>query len=808
MNDLKFALRQLLKNPGFTVVAVLTLALGIGATTTIFSVVNAVLLRPLPYAESDRLVQVNGPLSIPNFTDWQEQQSVFEQLCLFRAMNFNVVPAQGTPTQVLGVELSSTAFTALQLKPLVGRFYSPSEDKVGGPRVAVLSEPYWRSQFGGDPDLVDKTLSIDGNAYTVIGVMPAAFELVANTSIVVPVETGIKDSDRTNRKNQPSYEAFARLKSGVSLEQAGTAMRGIHERLSGLYPESNKAWSMSLKPLIDARVGSVRSTLWILLGAVLLVLFIACANVANLLMVRATARRKEMAVRSALGADHGRIVRQLLTESLLLATLGAAFGLLLARGGMALIGAFAQSNLPRASEIGIDGRVLLFSTTLALLTGVLFGLVPAWQASRPNLSGMLKDAGRGSSAGRTPLLHGLMVGQVALSLVLLFGAGLLLRSFHRLSQVNAGFNHEQVLSFRLDLPDEKYATAGSIDRFSKEMLGRLRATPGVQAASLATEIPIGGRSWVTPLSIEGRPATESANPLMELNLVDADYFRVMGIPVLKGRAFTEADSRSELSGSREEQPAWVGMRSIILDEEFARRQFPDTDPIGKQIRLPWGERDHNPVMTVVGVVGRVKQEKLREDNSKVLPMGYLAYSERPNRHIAVVVKTTLTPETLAHASRNQLGAIDPILPIYEVQTLTQMRDANIAPDQLNMTLLGMAALIAMALAVVGIYGVVAFSVAQRQREIGVRMALGAQRRDVVNLILSHGMKLVLIGTVLGLVVAFGFGRVLANLLFQVSATDPVTLAIVPTILIGAAALACAIPARRVSRQDPMALLRN
>ncbi len=805
---MNFALRQLLKNPGFTAVAVLTLALGIGATTTIFSVVNAVLLRPLPYAESDRLVDVAGPLSIPNFKDWQEQQSVFDPMCLYRHVNFSVIADHADPAQVTGVELSASSFTALRLKPLVGRLYSIEEDRVGAPPVTVLGESYWRTRFGGDPGVLDKILSIDGTPYTVVGVMPAAFELVANTSLVVPVEPRIQGNDRDSRKNQSGYGAFARLKPGVSMERAKTEMAAIATRLANLYPDVNRDTAIGLKPLIEERVGGVRQTLWILLGAVVLVLLIACANVANLLMVRATGRRKEMAIRAALGADPGRIVRQMLTESLLLAAFGAAFGLLLARGSISLIGALPQGHLPRAGAIGIDHRVLFFSGTMALCSGFIFGLVPAWQARRPHLSATLKDAGRGSSSGFSPLLHGSLVGQVALSVVLLFGAGLLLRSFHRLSRVDAGFDHQDVLSFRLDLPGAKYGSPSSIDRFSQDLLGRLRVMPGVRGASLATELPVGGRSWMTDLVVENRPESDQ-RPLMELNIVDANYFSVMGIPVLKGRPFQDSDSRPSPSGSAEEQPIWVGMRSMVIDEEFARRQFPNQDPVGQRIRLPWGaSRDSDPVMTVVGVVGRVKQQKLREDNAKVLPMGYLPYRERPNRHIAVVVRTSLSAEAVARASREQLAAIDPTLPIYELQTLAQMRDANIAPDRLNMALLSAIALIALALAVVGIYGVVAFSVAQRQREIGVRMALGAQRRDVLMLILGHGMKLVMIGTGLGLLGAVGFGRVLARLLFQVRPADFATLTIVSSILTGAAALACVLPARRAARQEPLELLRH
>ena len=812
MSDLKFAIRQLLKNPGFAAVAALTLALGIGATTAIFSVVNGVLLRPLPYPEPDRLVQLTdggGAIAIPNFTDWKEQQSVFERMALYKASDFNVVTGQGAPVRVLGVQLSAEAFEVLGLQPELGRFFSNEEDRAGGAPVTVLSHAFWRNRLGGDPDIANTRLSLDGTAYTVLGVMPARFDLVAKAELFVPVEPGISESVRYDRNTQASYQAIARLKSGISFEQAKAEMDTISKRLAELHPDSNRNRPIGMVPLIEVMVGGVRSTLWILLGAVTLLLAIACANVANLLLVRATSRRKEMAVRSALGADPGRIMRQVLAESVLLAAVGAAIGLLLARGSMSLISALAQDNLPRASEIGIDWRVLVFSTLLALLTGALFGSAPAWQSSRPNLSRTLKDESRGATAGRAPLLHGLMVGQVALTLVLLFGAGLLLRSFHRLHQVNAGFDYERVLTFRLDLPADKYQTPGRIDQFSEEMLGRLSATPGIRDVSLATQIPIDNRSWGTPFVVEGRPEpAPSEYPPMEVTLIGSDYFRTLGIPVLKGRAFNETDTREHLPETDAGQPDFLGLKTMIIDEEFARRHFPNEDPIGKRIRLPWGERDQNPVMTVVGIVGRVKHAQLREENSQVLPMGYLAYRERPNRHIAVVVKTTLPPETLVSAARQHVAAIDPPLPIYDVRTLAAMRADSMAPERMNLMLLGVAAVIALALAVVGIYGVLAFAVAQRQREIGIRLALGAQRGNVMSLILGQGMRLVLIGTVLGLVGAVGFGRILASLLYQVEATDLLTFTIVPAILFGAAAFACALPARRAARLDPVELLRT
>ena len=809
--DIRYGVRQLLKNPGFTAVVVVTLAVGIGATTAIFSVVNAVLLRPLPYPEPDRLVELTdrgGPIALPNFRDWKAQQKVFEHLFLYRAVDLNVSANQQTPMRVLGIQLSANAFATLRLQPWLGRFYSSEEDKVGGPRVTVLSHRFWRNQFGGDPEVVNKTLSINGTPYTVLGVAPAGFDLVDHSELFVPLEPGIHDSDRNNRKNQSSYEAVARLKSGTSLEQAKREMEIIAQRLAVQYPDSNQDRFIGIRPLIDAKVGGVRRALWILLGSVLLVLLIACANVANLLLVRAASRHKEMAVRSALGAGHSRILRQMLTESLLLAAFGAALGVLIAGGSTSVIGALAQSTLPRAAQINIDGSVLMFSTTAALVTGVLFGFAPAWRASRPNLSGVLNAASRGSSARRTPLLHSAMVAQVALSLVLLVGGGLLLRSFSRLSQVKAGFHHEQVVSFRLDLPDEKYPSPGVMDRFCQEMLERFRALPGIQAASVATEIPIDSRSWATGLIIEGRPEPQpNERPIMDVTVIGSDYFRVLGIPILQGRAFNDNDTREQGSGTGPEQPEWKGMKSMIIDEEFCRRYFANENPIGKQIRLPWEGGGKNPVLTVVGVVGRVKREKLREENAKVRPMGYLAYRERPNRHLAVVLKATLPTETLARGARHEVAAIDPDLPIYQVRTLAQMREDNIAPERLYLTLLGGAALIALALAAVGIYGVVAFSVAQRQREIGVRMALGAQRSAVLAMVLRSGLKVAGAGILLGLIAAMMLARLLSGLLFGVGSTDPLTFAVVPLLLISVTLIACWLPARRAARVDPMVALR-
>lgn len=812
MNGLKIAIRQLQRSPGFTMAAVLTLGLGMGAMTAIFSVVYAVLLRPLPYPEPDRLVWLaegGGSISVPNFSDWKEQQTVFENLFLYRAADFNVVTKGEPPLRVLGAELSADAFPTLRLDPAIGRFYSKEEDKPGGPPVVVLDHSIWRSRLGGDPNIINTRLSLNGVMYTVIGVAPEALDLVVNAEFYVPVQPAMNESVRYNRKTRAGYQAIGRLKQQVSFEQAKVETEALSHRLAEQYPDANRNHPIGIQSLIDTKVGAVRHALWILLSAVAVVLIIACANAANLVLVRATGRRKEMAVRLALGANRRLILTQMLAESLLLSLLGATVGLLFARGSLEWIVSFATNHLPRATDIRLDGAVALFSIGLALVAGILAGWAPAWFASRPNLSEVLNEAHRGSSISRSPLLRGSVIGQVALTLVLLICAALLLRSFQRLHQVNPGFNSDRVLSFRVDLPSEKYSTPQEVDRFSQTMLERFRAMPGIETVSLATQIPMDNRSWSAEFLVEGRDALPPSElSVMELNLVSADYFRTLGIPVLKGRAFNRTDVRKDWNDSTEEHPDWTALKTIIIDEEFARRHFSDEDPVGQKIRLPWGEPSHNPVLSVVGVVGRVKHENLKEENTNVLPLGYLPYRERPNRHIAVVMKTAVPPETLVDHSRQQIAKIDSDLPLYDVRTLEQRRKDHLATESLNLTLLGVAAVMALVLAFIGIYGVVSYSVAQRHREIGIRFALGADRRDVATLVLRQGMRWVCVGVGLGLVGAFGVSRVLGNLLYQVAATDGPTFTLVPIFLVGVAALACAWPALRASQFDPMELLKE
>jgi putative ABC transport system permease protein len=543
-----------------------------------------------------------------------------------------------------------------------------------------------------------------------------------------------------------------------------------------------------------------------LLGAVALVLLIACTNVANLLLARAAGQQREMAVRAALGAGRWRIVRQLLTESVLLAIVGATMGLLFAYGALHLIAVVARNSIPRADGITLDGWLLLFSAVTAIFVGILFGLAPAWQVTRPELQDSLKDTARGAIGTRGRLRQGLVVAEVSLTLLLLVGAGLLLRSFHRLQSVNPGFGYERVLTFRLGLPERRYQTLEQEVSFYERLLEKLRGLPGVIAASIASKLPLDANRWDTSFLIEGQPEPPPyQRPSMDVQLVGPDYFRTMGIPLLRGRTFTEQDNRGHLRGSSLEQDWTAGLNSIIVDEDFARRYWPDANPLGQRVRLPWGPKDKNPVLTVVGVVGRVKLERLSEKGGKV--QAYLPFLQAPSRGMVVVIKTALPPDTLLAAARREVLALDAEQPIFEIRTLSQLHAASIAPQRLSLALLGIFAAIALALAIIGLYGLLTYTVVQRQREIGIRMALGAQRTQLLRLFVWQGMRLSLIGIGLGLFGAFALTRVLSSLLFDVKPTDPVTFATIPLLLIGVAVFASWLPARRAARLNPTVALR-
>ncbi|MFN7929847.1 MAG: ABC transporter permease [Blastocatellia bacterium] len=661
--DLRYGARMLRQQPLFTLIAVLTLALGIGANTAIFSVINAVLLRPLPYPESDRLVlynerssQMDGmSISWPNYADWRAQQTVFEEMGVYNRGDYNLTGA-GQPERIRAGQVTASLFTTLRAQASLGRVFNADEDKPGGPPVVVLSAGLWQRRFGGDPQIIGKTLNFNDRNYTVLGVMPEGFRMPSRVEMWVPVGQLSDQASWKERGNHPGLYGVARLKSGVTIEQARAAMDNVAVNLEKLYPNSNQGNRVRIVSLLENYVSDVRRALWVLFGAVSFVLLIACANIANLLLARAATRQKELAVRAALGAGRGRIVRQLLTESLLLSVLGGGLGVLLATWGVDLILKASPNAIPRAAEIGLDRAVLGFTFVLALLTGLLFGLLPAWQASRVDVHETLKDAGRGNSGSRQWLRSSLVVTEIAASLVLLVGAGLLIRSFYHLHQVNPGFSYDRLWSANIALPEKKYGDEQRID-FWRRLTERLRELPGVEAAAVASGLPLGNNGWQTSFTIEGQPAPPpNQMPLMEACLVSPDYFRAMGIPLKAGRYFNEQDNRAHLQGRdlsklSENERAGAAVNVLIVDEEFARRHWPNEHAVGQRIRLG-GADSTNPVLTVVGVVGRVEMENLRGGG---YVQGYFCSLQLPQNSMTTVVKSRIDPATLTAAVRAQVS---------------------------------------------------------------------------------------------------------------------------------------------------------
>jgi len=813
--DLRYGVRMLLKNPGFALIAIVTLALGIGANTAIFSVINGVLLRPLPYEKSDRLVQMNErsrqmdgmSISWPNYQDWRAQNHVFEAIAVFNRGSYNLT-GTGEPEQLRAGQVTANLFSVLRTKPMLGRVFTEEEDKPGGTPVVLLSYGVWQRRFGGNADIVNRTISLNDKSYTVIGIMPAGFKFPSRVELWVPVGQLSTQPGWQERGNHPGLYGVARFKDGVTLEQARADMDNIAAGLEQQYRRSNDGNRVRIMPLLENYVGDVRGRLWTLLGAVGFVLLIACANVANLTLARATMRQKEMAVRAALGAGRWRIVRQLLTENVLLAVLGGGGGLLLAVWGIDLILKVNPDGIPRAQEIGLDSRVLLFTLLVSVLTGIVFGLIPAMQSSKVDLHETLKDTGRGNSGRRQWLRSSLVVTEIAAALMLLVGAGLLIRSFYRLHQVNPGFSYDSLLSANIALPEGKYKEQQQRD-FYVRLLDNLRALPGVQSAAVASGLPLGNNGWQTSFTVEGRPTPPpSETPMVEACLVSPDYFKTMGIPLKAGRAFTAQDNRQhlagrDLSGYSEEQRRGIGLNVIVIDEEFAHKYWPNEDPIGKRIR--GGTEEKAPVMTVVGVVGRVRMEELKSNTG--FAQGYFAFEQMPFAGMTLVVKSTLDPNTLIASVRQQVLALDPNQPIYNVRTMEQIRDESISTEKFNLVLWSLFASVALALALVGVYGVMSYAVTQRTHEIGIRVALGAQTKDVLGLVIGQGMKLALIGVSSGLLGAWLLTRLMANWLFGVSATDPLTFAGIALLLMIVALLACYLPARRAAKVDPMVALR-
>ncbi|HMV82599.1 MAG TPA: ABC transporter permease [Blastocatellia bacterium] len=792
--DLRYALRTLLGKPGFSVIAIITLALGIGANTAIFSVINTVLLKPLPYKDADRLVAVWGKLlrtdqvelSPREMADFRERSRVFAQFAASERSNLNLT-GNGDPVRLEGQAVTANMFSMLGASPLLGRTFTAEEDKANA-RVAVLSYGLWQKRLGGKADAVGKPILLDGKSYEVIGVMPGEFQFPPPGTNNLPGEIWVPRSLETEtRLDAHNLFAIGQLNAGATFAQARAEMDGI-VRQREQEDSRRQGTGFNLVPL-QAQVGrQLRPALLILAGAVGFVLLIACANVANLLLASASVRQREITIRLALGASRLRIVRQLLTESLLLSSLGGGLGLLLAVWSSEAIRALGGTQIPRADQIGLDGVALGFTFLLSMLTGVVFGLVPALQASRADLNGTLKEGGRsGAAGGRHRLRSALVAVEIALSLMLLVGAGLLIKNFRQLLNTDPGFNTRNLLSLEVALTGERYGDSRQRSAFYRQALERLSSLPGVQAAAAVNHPPFSGRRGINVFRIEGRPEPTgmSDTPLADFRVISSGYFRMMDIPVLQGRAFNESDGAD-------------APRVAIVNQAFVQRFLPGENPLGR--RLSGG----NEWVTVVGVVGDIRQSGLDQETA---PHVYAPYLQLPAGRSGILLRTSVDPLSLAATVQKQVNAVDPDLPIYNLHAMDELIADSMAGRRLNLVLLTVFALTALALAAVGIYGVISYSVSQRAREIGIRLAIGAQRADVLKLIVRQGMIPVAIGMAAGIAGALALARVVATLLVGISANDPITFAAIVILLATVALPACFIPARRATKVDPIIVLR-
>src|SRR5947209_3465256 len=799
--DIRYGVRMLLKRPAYTAIAMLTLALGIGANSAIFSVVNTVLLRPLPFREPDRLVyaegadlrtgEKGGAISPPDFLDYREQNHVFERFAAYQPLSFTVTNDGSESERITSARVSAGFFETLGVTPLAGgRTFLPEEEQEGRNGIVVISYGLWQRRYASDPKIIGKTIALNGQTATITGVMPAGFEYPRETQLWSPIPFR---AQQTSLRRAHFLWAIGRLKPGVTLAQAEADVTSIARGLEKQYPESNTNFGLGLTLLPEWTVGEMRQTLLVLLIAVGFVLLIACANVANLSLARGAARSREIAIRSALGASRWRVVRQLLTESVLMSILGGALGLLLAMWGVDLLVSMSPENLPRVKEVTTDFRVLGFTLLISIITGILFGLFPALSSSKTNLTETLKEGGRGTSGtGRQRLRSLLVVSEVALSLILLVGAGLLIKSFLRLSQVDVGFKPTNLLTMQLSLTRAKYPEPQQRALFFDQLLQGVEALPGVQVAGTTSELPLSGQENDTFFAIEGKHAPAFGSTENDANIrgISPDYFRAINVPLIRGRYFENRD--------RMDAP-----KVVIVNESFVNRYLPGEEAIGKHLTIDFGSDSFKG--EIVGVVGSIRHSSL----AQTTPSAEMNVSslQSPPYGTNLVVRTTGDPVQLTTSIRNEVQALDRDVPIFNVKTMDERISESASKPRFRTLLYGIFAGLALLLASIGIYGVISYSVTQRTHELGLRVALGAQRKDVLRLVIGQGMKMALLGIDQGPIGAFVVTRVMSSFLFGVSATDPPTFAGVSILLTIVALLACYIPARRATRVDPMVALR-
>jgi putative ABC transport system permease protein len=801
LQDIRYALRTLRKAPSFTAVAVLTLALGIGANTAIFSIVDGVLLRPLPYRDPARLIALNettpavGTVSVsyPDFLDWHAQSRSFSEMAAVYGVGFNLAGIN-QPENISGEAVSTNFLSLLGVRPFIGRDFDTSEEKASSAPVVLLSYQLWQAKFAGDHNVVGRIISLDGRGFTIIGVLPQDFRSLDKTDVMEPVGVWLTNNPDVERGNRGDMTVVGRLAAGASFAQARAELEGIARRLEQAYPGTNDQFGVLLRPIREVFVSDIRPAILILFGAVVFVLLIACANVANLFLMRGAGRTKEIALRIALGASRGRIIRQLLAESFVLAFLGGLVGLALAAAGIEGIGRLIPVDSLGGANVNLNGAVLLFAAAAVVLSTFFFGLAPAIQSTKAGVQSRLKDGGRTTGAGAGQRWRSILaVAEISLALILLVGAGLMMKSLYRLLSVDPGFRSERVLTMEMNLRTSQYDKELGILNFWQQVLDRVRTLPGVETAALGTAIPLTDSHARADVTIEGMALPKPGSfPHPDTHIVSSDYAATLGVPILQGREFSDVD--------RENVP-----RVAMINARMAHEYFPNETPVGKRIMFGRPSAKSAPKwMTIVGVVGDTRLYGLANPSRLEI---YIPFRQNAEDHMSLVVKSTVDPAALASSIRGVVAEIDKDQPISGISTMNQVILNSVSTRRITLILLGLFSALALVLAAIGIYGVISYSVAQRTHEIGIRMALGAQKRDVLRMILAQGVKIAGIGVVAGMAASFGLTRLMTKLLFSVSAADPLTFAAVAIVLILVAMLACYIPARRTLRVDPMIALR-